>query len=149
MAAYPSTTTAISTRGIVAKSQAAQPFTIEEEFDLDTLISGKIANADIINLFTLPANHTILATWIKITRANVGAGGTSTLKLRIGTTDIGATADMLTVNTVATGGSATVALPLNNGTSATLVNLVAAVGSGTTTANPKVKVSMLVCKMDF
>lgn len=149
MAAYPSTTTAISSRGIVAKSQAPQPFMIEEEFDLDTLISGKIANADIVNLFTLPANHTILATWIKITRANVGAGGTSTLKLRIGTTDIGATADMLTVNTVATGGGATVSLPLNNGTSDTLVNLVAAVGSGTTTANPKVKVAMLVAKMDF
>lgn len=149
MSAYPSTTTAISSRAIVAKSQAPQPFMIEEEFDLDTLITGKIANADIVNLFTLPANTTILATWIKITRANVGAGGTSTLKLRIGTTDIGATADMLTVNTVATGGAATVNLPLNNGTSDTLVNLVAAVGSGTTTANPKVKVSMLCAKMDF
>jgi len=120
---------------------------IEKTFDLDTLLSAKIANADIINLFTLPANHVILATRIKIMVANVGAGGTSTLKLRFGTTDIGATADMLTVNTVATGGAATTNLPLNVGTSDVLVNLVAAVGSGTTTTNPTVLVKMLVCDM--
>ena len=147
MAAYPSASTAVSTEAVVARSQANQPFMIEKTFDLDTLLSAKIANADIINLFTLPANHVILATRIKITVANVGAGGTSTLKLRFGTTDVSATADMLTVNTVATGGSATTALPLNVGTSDVLVNLVAAVGSGTTTTNPTVLVKMLVCDM--
>jgi len=147
MAAYPSTTTAVSTEAVVARSQANQPFMIEKTFDLDTLLSAKIANADIINLFTLPANHVILATRIKIMVANVGAGGTSTLKLRFGTTDISATADMLTVNTVAVGGNATVLLPLGVGTSDVLVNLVAAVGSGTTTTNPTVLVKMLVCDM--
>jgi len=137
----------VSTEAVVARSQANQPFMIEKTFDLDTLLSAKIANADIINLFTLPANHVILATRIKIMVANVGAGGTSTLKLRFGTTDVSATADMLTINTVATGGSATTALPLNVGTSDVLVNLVAAVGSGTTTTNPTVLVKMLVCDM--
>jgi len=149
MGAYPSTTTVIdSTQSAVAKSQgAAIPFVIEREYDLDTLITGKLANADIVNLFTLPANHVVLATWIKITEIAVGCSSTCTLKLRFGTTDIGATADILTDNTVATGGSATVALPLNNGTSATLVNLVAAIGGGTTTTNPTVQVRLLVCNM--
>lgn len=147
MSAYPSTTTAIRSTAVVARSQANQPFMIEDEYDLDTLIIGKLANADIANLFTLPANHVILATWIKVTTIAVGCTGTCTVKLRIGTTDIGATADILTLNTVATGGGATVSLPLNNGTSDTLVNLVAAIGGGTTTTNPKVKVRMLVCDM--
>lgn len=151
MSAYPSTTTAIDTTvSAVARSQGnAVPFKIEREFDLDTLITGKLANADIVNLFTLPANHVILATWIKVTRVAVGCTATSTVKLRFTTTDIGATADILTVNTVAVGGNATVSLPLNVGTSDVLVNLVAAIGGGTTTANPKVKVGMLVCDMSL
>lgn len=148
MPSYPSTTTVIdSAISAVARSQARGPYFIERDYDLDTLISGKLANSDIVNLFTLPANTVILATRIKITEVNVGAGGTSTLKLRFGTTDISATADMLTDNTVATGGSATTALPLNVGTSDVKVNLVAAVGSGTTTTNPTVQVRMLVCDM--
>lgn len=152
MSAYPSTTTSIdgataSPATGVAKSQAAGVSKIKRTFNLDTLITGKLANADIVNLFSIPAGTVILATRIKIDVANTGAGGTSTLKLRIGTTDIGATADMLTAGTVATGGGATVSLPLSVGTAAVLVNLVAAVGSGTTTVNPTVTVSLLISDM--
>jgi hypothetical protein len=149
MASYPSTTTVVdSDISAVAKSQgAAIPFVIEREYDLDTLISGKLANADVVNLFSLAAGHVILATRIKITEVAVGCSSTCTLKLRFGTTDIGATADILTDNTVATGGAATVALPLTNGITDTLVNLVAAIGGGTTTVNPTVQVRMLVCSL--
>jgi hypothetical protein len=147
MASYPSTTTYVdSTQSAVALSQAGTPFLIERTYALDTLITGKLANADIVNLFTLAANHVILATYIKTTVIAVGCSSTCTLKLRFGTTDIGAATDILTLAT-GTGGAATVALPLTNGTSATAINLVAAIGGGTTTTNPTVKVSLLVCKM--
>lgn len=146
MSAYPSTTTALATESIVARSQEAQPFKIVKTFDLDTLLSAKLANADIVNLFTLPANTVILATRIKTTVITVGGTGTCTAKLRIGTTDIGAATNILTTAT-GTGGGATVSLPLNNGTADTLVNLVIALGGGTTTVNPTIEVHMLVCNM--
>lgn len=147
MSAYPSTTTTVlSTTAAKRAYGVAEPFVIEETFDLDTLISAKVANADIVNLFTLPANHVILATRIKTTVISVGGTSTCTAKLRIGTTDIGAATDILTT-AAGTGGSATVALPLNVGTSDVLVNLVIALGGGTTTKNPTIKVTMLVCDM--
>jgi len=148
MAAYPSTTTALEAAAtIVPRSQGANiPYSIEREFDLDTLVATKLANADIVNLFTLPANTVILATLIKTTTITVGGTGTCTAKLRFTTTDIGAATDILTTAT-GTGGSATTALPLNVGTSAVLCNLVFAIGGGTTTTNPTIKVRMLVCDM--
>lgn len=148
MSAYPSTTTAVDTSAIVARSQGnKEVFKISKTFDLNALFPDDMAaNADIFNLFTLPANHVVLATKIKTTVIAVGCSGTCTAKLRFGTTDISGTADILTTAT-ATGGSATTALPLNNGTSATLVNLVMAIGGGTTTTNPTIKVDMIVCDM--
>ena len=143
MAAYPSTTTAVATApAVVPSAGGAKLIFIEKTFDLDALITGKIANADIINLMTLPANFVVLATKLTTTVINVGAGGTSTLKLRFGTTDIGAATDMLTAAT-GVGGNATVLLPLSVGTSAVLLNVVAAVGSGTTTRNPTIKVTVV------
>lgn len=150
MSAYPSSTTDIfgaTGEFVVAKSQGvAVPFVIERTFDLDALLATKVANADIVNLFSLPANHTILATLIKTDVVAVGCSSTCTAKLRIGTTDIGAATSILSTAT-GTGGGATVSLPLNNGTSATLVNLVFAIGAGTTTTNPTITVRMLVCDM--
>lgn len=148
MAAYPSTTTVLdTTQTAVPKSQGANiPFMIEREYDLDALVATGVANTDVVNLFTMPANHTILATYIKTTVIAVGCSSTCTAKLRFSTTDIGAATDILTLAT-GTGGSATVALPLTVGTAAVLVNLVFAIGGGATTTNPTIKVSLLVCNM--
>lgn len=142
MAAYPSTTTCVPTAPTAVQGTSKGLVVIEETFDLDTLVTSKIANADIVNLFTLPANFTVLATYLKTTVITVGGTGTCTLKLRFGTTDIGAATDILTLAT-GTGGSATVALPLNVGTSAVLCNVVAAIGGGTTTTNPTIKVTVV------
>jgi hypothetical protein len=123
------------------------PYVIRKTFTLDTLITGKVANSDIVNLFTLPANTVVLATLIKTTVIAVGCSSTCTAKLRFGTTDIGAATDILT-KAIGTGGSATVALPLTNGTADNIVNLVFAIGGGTTTINPTIAIQMLVCDMD-
>jgi len=153
MSAYPSTTTSIdgamaSPATGITRSQAGSARLIKQSFNLDTLLAAasKVANADIVNLFTLPANTVILATLIKTTTIAVGCSSTCTAKLRFTTTDIGATCDILTKAT-AVGGNATVALPLNVGTSDVLVNLVFAIGGGTTTTNPTISVQMLVCDM--
>jgi len=151
MSAYPSTTTTLDGAlsapiSAVARSQSRGPYLIRQTFNLDTLMSAKVANADIVNLFTLPANTVILATSIKTSVIAVGCSSTCTAKLRFTTTDIGATADILTKAT-GVGGNATVALPLNVGTSDVLVNLVFAIGGGTTTTNPTIAVDMLVCDM--
>jgi hypothetical protein len=148
MAAYPSTTTCVSTAPtVVAPAMSQQLVVIEKTFDLDALLSAKVANADIVNLMTLPANFCVIATLIKTTVIAVGCSGTCTAKLRHGTTDIGATADILTTAT-ATGGGATVSLPLNVGTSSALLNLVFAIGAGTTTTNPTIKVTIVGIDMN-
>lgn len=151
MSAYPSTTTSLdgamaSPATGVARSQTGTARLIKQSFNLDTLMAAKVANADIVNLFTLPANTVILATLIKTTTIAVGCSSTCTAKLRFTTTDVGATADILTKAT-AIGGNATVALPLNVGTADVLVNLVFAIGGGVTTTNPTISVQMLVCDM--
>jgi hypothetical protein len=45
------------------------------------------------------------------------------------------------------GGNAAVNLPLAVGTSDVLVNAVIALGGGTTTTNPTIKATLLVCQM--
>lgn len=147
MAAYPSTTTTLC-------EQTAKPvaygtptvYTVEKTFELDTLLNDKVANADIINLFKLPANTVILATRLETVKASVGGTGTCTAKLRFGTTDIGAATNILAA-AVGAGGNATVNLPLAVGTSDVLVNVVIALAGGTTTINPTIKATLLVCQM--
>ena len=147
MAAYPSTTTTLSEQTAKPVAYGAPTvYTIEKTFDLDALMDDKVANADIVNLFTLPANTVILATRLETVVASVGGTGTCTAKLRFGTTDIGAATNILAA-AVGVGGNATVNLPLAVGTSDVLVNAVIALGGGTTTTNPTIKATLLVCQM--
>lgn len=140
MATYPSASTSVTGAASAKANSGGQKLTvIDRTYDLDTLISGKLANTDIVNLGTLPANFVVLATLLKTTVVSVGGSSTCTLKLRFGTTDIGAATDILTTAT-GTGGGATVALPLNVGTSDALLNVVCALGGGTTTKNPTIRV---------
>ncbi len=142
--------------GVVDSLVAAAPasgkkvYVIEKTFNLDTIKDtlgvalGKILTTDIVNLFNIPANTMILSAGIKVTTVAVGCSSTCTAKLRFGTTDITATADILTANTVAIGGATTTALPISVGASAVSCNLVFAIGGGTVTTNPTVRAT-LVC----
>lgn len=141
---YPTSTTVLDSLTAAAPASGKKPYVIEKTFDLNTLLSAKLLTTDLVNLFTLPANTVIMTAALKVIAACVGAGGTSTLTLRHGTTNVTAAADMLTAGTVAFGGATTTALPANVGAAAVLVNVVCAVGSGTITTNPTIRVT-LVC----
>ena len=146
MSAYPSTTTCVSTAPTAVQSTGKGLVVIEKTFDLDTLLSAKLANADIVNLFTLPAGFCVLATRLATTVASVGGTSTCTLTLRFGTTNIGAATNIL-AEAVGTGGNATVSLPLTVGTSDVLCNVVCALGGGTTTLNPTIHVTVVGLQM--
>lgn len=149
MATYP-TTGVESVGAFVPRAQGLDNvFVYEELFDLSDLIPVVIANADIINLISLPANHVILATSLHVDVAGTKDASTFTLQLRHGTTAIGPAVDVTTDEGYGHGGATTYALPASPGASAVTVNLVAVVsgGNAVATLNPKVKVKMLVCDM--
>jgi len=126
---------------------AKLPYSIEREFDLATLLAAVIADADVVNLFQLPAEHVIVATALETLTAGTKDATTFTLQLRVGTTALGAALDA-TAAGKAIGGNATYNMPLVSAAAAT-VNLVAAVSGGNAlvTANPVVRIKLLVCDM--
>lgn len=124
------------------------PYAIEREFNLATLLAAVIANADVINLFELPAEHVIIASAQEVVTAGTKDATTFTLQLRVGTTALGAALDVTTGAGKAIGGNATYNLPLVSAAAAN-VNLVAVVsgGNAVSTLNPVVRVKLLVCDM--
>lgn len=135
MPTYPTTGTLDA--GAIAKPFLSKvPFVIEKIFDLDALLSGKLAAADVANLFSLPAKTMVISAVLECKVAQAGGTGL-TLKLRAGTTDLTAAQaqDSATVNA----STATYV-----GAAAANINLLAALTSGTVTKNPTVKVT-LVC----
>lgn len=149
MATLPSASSALVTDAVKKRAQGKSVFVVEREFDLRTLLSSVIANADVINLFQIPANHSILASALQIKTPGTKDATTFTLQLRFGTTAIGAALDATTDEGIAVGGSATYGLPITVGTSAVYCNLVAAVSGGNAlvTLNPKVRVQLVLCNM--
>ena len=150
MATLPSTTTDLSSNSAVPTVLGAKRvFTVEQTFDLSTLLSAVIANADVVNLLTLPANTMILAAGLKIVTAGTKDATTFTLQLRHGTTALSVALDATTINGYANGGATTYALPATVGTSAVHLNLVAVVsgGNAVSTLNPVVKVCVVCVDM--
>lgn len=148
MATLPATGVLVAD-AIVPRSQGTKPpFTIERTFNLATLLSAVIANADVVNLFELPANYVVLASALKTSTAGTKDATTFTLQLRYGTTNLSAALDA-TAAGFAVGGNGTYNHPLSVGTSAVKVNLVAVVSGGNAlvTANPTVKVKLVVADM--
>lgn len=152
MSTYPSSSTYYEEGSAIPKAACKLPFMIEQEYDLDALVldgtgaKQVLANADVVNLFSLPANHVILSASLECVTVGTVASSTLTLQLREGTTALSAALDMLTASGHAVGGNATYNMPLSIGTSAVAINLLAAVGA-TVTKNPKVKVKLLVVDM--
>lgn len=149
MATLPSANSALSAEIVKAKAQGKKVFVLEREFDLDALLDAVIANADVINLLELPANHVILAAAQQVKTPGTKDATTFTLQLRFGTTAIGAALDATTDEGIAVGGAATYNLPATVGASATYLNLVAVVSGGNAlvTKNPKVRVQLVLCNM--
>lgn len=123
------------------------PFSIEREFDLATLLDAVLANADVVNLFQLPAEHVIIAAAQEVLTVGTKDATTFTLQLRVGTTALSAALNSTALGK-AIGGNATYNLPLVSAAAAN-INLVAVVsgGNAVTTANPKVRIKLLVCDM--
>lgn len=147
MATYP-TTGVESVGAFVPMAQGRDNvFVYEETFDLSELIPVVIANADIINLITLPASYAILATSLETVTAGTDDATTFTLQLRYTTTAIGPAVSCVAEG-IGLGGATTYSLPAVPG-AAVAINLVAVVSGGNAVAltNPVVKVKMLVCDM--
>lgn len=138
----------------LTKSVAKQKiYRAEMTYDLRTsgdYLTAVIANADVINLLTIPKNTVILGAALKIVTAGTKDATTFTLQLRHGTTALGAALDATTGNGVAFGGAATYNCPQSVGTSDVTLNLVAAVsgGNAVTTANPVVKITLFLADID-
>lgn len=149
MATLPSSSSALSTVSAKRRAQGKAPFVVEHEFDLNELLDAVIANADVINLFQIPANHMVLGSAQQVKTAGTKDATTFTLQLRFGTTAIGAALDATTDEGIAVGGATTYALPITVGTSAVYCNLVAVVSGGNAlaTLNPKVRVQLILCNM--
>lgn len=141
MSTYPTTGTVGGSSISAVQSTGKAPYVIDRTFDLtgQTLLTG----TDVVNLMVFPANHMVLAARLKTTTVGTVGSGTATLKLRVATTDVGTACDLLTtaVNT-----STTIA-PVTGGTSATTVNVVAAIQTGTLTLNPIIHVRMVCMDM--
>jgi hypothetical protein len=149
MATLPSTTTALGSEALVKKVQGKAPFVVEQEFDLDALLDAVIANADVINLLQIPANHVILAAALQVKTPGTKDATTFTLQPRFATSAIGAALDATTDEGITVGGATTYALPITVGTSAAYLNLVAVVsgGNAVATKNPKVRVQLVLVDM--
>lgn len=149
MATLPSGSSALSAVVAKARAQGKKVFVLEQEFDLDALLDAVIANADVVNLLQLPANHVVLATAQQVKTPGTKDATTFTLQLCFGSTAIGAALDATTDEGIAIGGATTYALPITVGTSATYLNLVAVVSGGNAlvTKNPKIRVQLVLCNM--
>lgn len=149
MATLPSASSALFSGTAKRKAQGKAPFVVEHEFDLNELLDAVIANADVVNLFQIPANHMVIGSAQQVKTAGTKDATTFTLQLRFGTTAIGAALDATTDEGIAVGGATTYALPITVGTSAVYCNLVAVVSGGNAlvTKNPKVRVQLILCNM--
>jgi hypothetical protein len=136
---------------IVPRSQGCKaPYVVEREFDLSSLLSAPLANADTVNLFARPANVLMLGASLEVVAAgSKNASATAfTCQLRDGTTALGAALDMTTAGGIAIGGNGTYNMPLALTTAANVNLLVAVAGTGgLVTANPTVRVKFILCEM--
>lgn len=135
--------------GIHARSQGVKGvFVVEREFDLSDLLDAVLANADVVNLFTLPENHIVIGAALEIITAGTDDATTFTLQLRNSTTALCAALSAVATG-IAIGGDATYAMPLVC-TTAAAINLVVVCsgGNAVVTLNPKVRVKLILCQMD-
>lgn len=149
MATYPSSSSAYDAGSAVPQVSAKKVFVIDRTFDLNSLLSTAIANADIVNFFQLPANTMIMGTAFQTKTPGTKDASTFTLQLRFGTTAIGGAVDVTTDEAISVGGATTYALPITVGTSAVYCNAVAVVsgGNAVSTKNPQVRVQLICCNM--
>jgi hypothetical protein len=141
MADLPSATSAADEKTLAKKQVGASraPYCIEREFDLDDLLAAKIANGDVVNLLNIPANHMIIAATIESTVVQVGGTGTCTLQLKVVGTTLTPAANISALEHK----SSTTIAPVTVGTSAGYIEAVAAIGGGTVTTNPTIKIRIL------
>lgn len=147
MASHPASGVLVAD-SIGPRSQGCKlPYAIERDFDLADLLSAVLADTDVVNLFQLPANHLIVGAALQTITAGTKDATTFTCQLRVGTTALAAALDA-TAAGIAIGGNATYNLPLVSAAAAN-INLLVAVagGNAVATANPKVRVKLLVCDM--
>lgn len=115
---------------------SATPFVVQETFNL-TGLDDVLVDADVVNLFTLPANTLVTDAILEVTGAGTSATtGTQTVKLRVGTTDITAA-----LNGKATG--LTHSTAKYTGAAEATVNVIAAVATDVVTKNPTIRVTLI------
>ena len=150
MATFPASGVLVSD-SIVPRSQGAfNTYEIKRQFDLTSLLAALIANADVDNLFNLPANFVILAASLSVVTPGTKNATAFTLQLRLGATALTAALDVTAAaGTAAVGGNATYNMPLAVGGAAAAINLLAAVtgGAALATLNPVVQVKLVVSDM--
>jgi len=141
MSTYPTAGTLDSTAAIASGVQNVK--TIVQTFDLSALVGTVIADADVINLMTIPAKTQVLSASLEVTSAGTqSGGGTSTSILRIATTALTAALSNLATGVVSGGTSGVLNSYINAADQ--VLNVVIAVATGTTTKNPTIKVKLVV-----
>lgn len=113
---------------------------LTKSFDLDDLLATKLEDGDVVNLLTVPANQVLMAAYLEVEVAQTGGTGTCTLTTTDGTNNLVAA---LSISATGRAGPVTATFPVSNGTSDSYIEMTAAIGGGTVTVNPTVKLTLV------